>query len=89
MKILPVMPILLPMAVAILSVLLRGDEKRAHRLAMAGAVVHLRGGIAGRTRLAVEFAVPWSGDVRTIGRPSVRFTASRQASSFTGISPWS
>ena len=41
MKILPVMPILLPMAVAILSVLLRGDEKRAHMLAMAGAVVHL------------------------------------------------
>jgi multicomponent Na+:H+ antiporter subunit D len=46
MKILPVLPILLPMLIAILSVLLRVDERRAHGVALGGAVVHLGAGIA-------------------------------------------
>ena len=38
---------------------------------------------------AMSKAVPWSGDVLIIGRPSVTLTASLQASSLIGISPWS
>jgi len=41
MNLLPVLPILLPMAAAICSVPLREDERRAHALASAGAVLHL------------------------------------------------
>ena len=33
--------------------------------------------------------VPWSGDVRMIGRPSVTFTPVSKATSLKGISPWS
>ena len=38
---------------------------------------------------AMSKAVPWSTDVRMIGNPSVTFTESPKASSFTGTSPWS
>ncbi len=38
---------------------------------------------------AMSNAVPWSGLVRMIGRPSVQFTALSQPSSLTGINPWS
>jgi multicomponent Na+:H+ antiporter subunit D len=41
MNILPVLPILLPMAAAVSSVLTRGNDRRAHALATAGATVHL------------------------------------------------
>ena len=41
MKILPILPILLPMATAVLSVLFRVDERRAHGVALGGAVLHL------------------------------------------------
>ena len=45
MKILPILPILLPMATAVLSVLFRVDERRAHGVALGGAVLHLVAGI--------------------------------------------
>ncbi len=40
-------------------------------------------------RPAMSKAVPWSTDVRMMGSPSVTLTALPNASSFTGISPWS
>ena len=45
MKILPILPILLPMATAVLSVLFRVDERRVHGVALGGAVLHLVAGI--------------------------------------------
>ena len=36
---------------------------------------------------AISKAVPWSGEVRTIGRPSVMFTPPWKSSVLTGISP--
>lgn len=41
MKILPALPILLPMAVAILAVFFRDDQRRAHGIALIGAAAHL------------------------------------------------
>ena len=41
MNSLPVLPILLPMATAILSILTRGNGQRAHALATVGAAAHL------------------------------------------------
>src|SRR5690606_13053570 len=38
---------------------------------------------------AMSSAVPWSGEVRTNGRPSVTLTVSAKASALTAISPWS
>ena len=38
---------------------------------------------------AMSKAVPWSGEVRMKGRPSVTLTASSKASVFAGISAWS
>ena len=38
---------------------------------------------------AMSKAVPWSGEVRTIGRPSVTLTPSSKCSVFSGISAWS
>ena len=38
---------------------------------------------------AMSKAVPWSTDVRMIGRPSVTLTDEPKASSLTGIRPWS
>ena len=38
---------------------------------------------------AMSNAVPWSGAVRTIGRPSVMLTPSSKCSAFNGISAWS
>ena len=38
---------------------------------------------------AMSNAVPWSGLVRTIGSPTVTFTALSHPRSFTGIRPWS
>ena len=36
---------------------------------------------------AMSKAVPWSGEVLMIGKPSVTFTAESNASAFNGISP--
>ena len=38
---------------------------------------------------AMSNAVPWSGEVRTKGRPSVTLTVSSKASALAGISAWS
>src|SRR5262249_2123195 len=38
---------------------------------------------------AMSKPAPWSGDVRTIGRPSVTFTASQKCSVLIGMRPWS
>src|SRR5262249_1680532 len=38
---------------------------------------------------AMSKAVPWSGLVRGMGRPTVMFTARSRSSSFSGIRPWS
>ena len=38
---------------------------------------------------ARENAVPWSGEVRMNGSPSVVLTASSKAISLVGINPWS
>ena len=42
-----------------------------------------------RLRPAMSNAVPWAGEVRMIGRPSVTLTACSKSSSLTGIMPWS
>jgi multicomponent Na+:H+ antiporter subunit D len=63
MKFLPVLPILLPMGVAILCVLFRMDERRAHGIALAGAVVHLATGIVlMATVMRQEVIAVWIGD---------------------------
>ena len=41
MKILPILPIVLPMLTAVLSALLKADNRRAHGIALGGAVLHL------------------------------------------------
>jgi multicomponent Na+:H+ antiporter subunit D len=46
MRILPALPILLPMAVAILAVFFRSDPRRAHGVALAGAAAHLAAALA-------------------------------------------
>ena len=38
---------------------------------------------------AISKAVPWSGLVRMIGRPSVTFTALSKSRSLSGMRPWS
>ena len=38
---------------------------------------------------AMSKAVPWSGDVRAKGRPSVALTPVAKASSLKAMSPWS
>ncbi len=38
---------------------------------------------------AMSNAVPWSGEVRTIGRPSVTLTPLAMSSVLSGISAWS
>ena len=38
---------------------------------------------------AMPNAVPWSGEVRTIGNPSVTFTPPAMSSVLSGISAWS
>ena len=38
---------------------------------------------------AMSKAVPWSTEVRTIGRPSAMFTPPSKSSNFDGMWPWS
>ena len=63
------------------------EAHRVSRSASLSAAIRLAG-------LATPFpamsnAVPWSGEVRTNGRPSVTLTPSSKASVLTGIRPWS
>ena len=67
-------------------------EANAHagppiRSAIRSAAIRLVG--SARFCPAMSKAVPWSGEVRTIGRPSVMFTPLAMSSVFSGISAWS
>src|SRR5690606_23313410 len=57
------------------------------RMAIRIAATRLRG--SALPLPAMSKAVPWSGLVRTNGRPIVTFTPSSRPRYFTGISPWS
>jgi hypothetical protein len=59
----------------------------AIRAASRNAAIRLDG--LARPVPAMSNAVPWSGDVRMNGRPSVTLTASSNARVFAGISAWS
>src|SRR5664280_2551624 len=59
----------------------------ASRAASAKAATRLDG--SARPLPAISKAVPWSGEVRTNGRPSVTLTARSKASVLIGISAWS
>ena len=79
--------------------LVRGDDFAKRRQTVGGEAHALsraaRSSAATRLvqsaspRPAMSKAVPWSGEVRTKGRPSVTFTPSSKASVLAGIRPWS
>ena len=62
---------------------LRAASRAARRI----AAIRLAG--SARPLPAMSKAVPWSGEVRTNGRPSVTLTAWSKASVLIGISAWS
>ena len=63
MKILPALPILLPMATALVLSLLRDSQQRSHGVALGGAVMHLALSIILLTTvLKYEVAVLWVGN---------------------------
>ena len=62
-------------------------RSRPSRAASRSAAIRLDG--SARPVPAMSKAVPWSGEVRTNGRPSVTLTASSKASVLIGISAWS
>jgi multicomponent Na+:H+ antiporter subunit D len=63
MKILPALPILLPMAVALALSLLRGHQRRSHGIALGGAVLHMAvATLLLATVLKHEVVVLWVGD---------------------------
>jgi multicomponent Na+:H+ antiporter subunit D len=63
MKILPALPILLPMVAALLLSLLRSDQRRSHGLALGGAFLHLAAAVVLlSTVLKHEVAVLWVGN---------------------------
>ena len=55
----------------------------------AMAIAAFRLAASARPLPAMSKAVPWSGLVRTKGRPSVTFTPCSTPRYFTGIRPWS
>src|SRR6266567_6727392 len=59
----------------------------ASRAARRNAAMRLDG--SARPVPAMSKAVPWSGEVRTNGRPSVTFTASAKARVLIGMRAWS
>ena len=65
----------------------RGEGHRVNRSASLTAAMRLAG--LARPFPAISKAVPWSGEVRTNGRPSVTLTPSSKASVLTGMRPWS
>ena len=73
--------------IPIVRALPRQLRARARCAASSTAAIMLDG--SAMFRPAMSNAVPWSTDVRMIGRPSVTLTDSPNARSFTGISPWS
>ena len=64
-----------------------GEAHRVNRSASLIAAMRLAG--LARPFPAMSKAVPWSGEVRTNGRPSVTLTPSSKASVLTGMRPWS
>src|SRR6202030_4373190 len=64
-----------------------GLSALASRAASRSAATRLVG--SARPVPAISKAVPWSGEVRTKGRPSVTLTAWSKASVLIGISAWS
>src|SRR5262249_55316387 len=64
-----------------------GGLAAARRAASRSAATRLDG--FARPLPAMSNAVPWSGDVRTNGKPSVTFTAWSNASVLIGTSAWS
>ena len=65
----------------------RGEDHRVNRSASFTAAMRLAG--LARPFPAISKAVPWSGEVRTNGRPSVTLTPSSKASVLTGMRAWS
>ena len=65
----------------------RPERAAARRRAMRSAAFRLDA--SARPLPAMSKAVPWSGLVRTKGRPSVTLTPCSTPRYFTGISPWS
>ena len=63
MKILPTLPILLPLATALVLSLLRGGRRRSHSVALGGALLHLAlASLLLKTVLKYEMAVLWVGN---------------------------
>ena len=66
-----------------------GASARSAALSAAIRIAAAIGRGSARSWPAMSNAVPWSGAVRTIGRPSVTLTASSKWSALIGISAWS
>ena len=68
---------------------MRPCSLRRRAMAAASSIAAIR--LSGRATPwpAMPSAVPWSGEVRTKGSPSVTFTASSKCSVLTGTSAWS
>src|SRR5690606_2961021 len=68
-----------------------GVHGRARCSAIAHASLSAARKLSSRARPepAMSKPVPWSGEVRMIGRPSVTFTASQKCSVLIGMRPWS
>ncbi len=64
-----------------------GEAHWVNRSASFSAAMRLAG--LAKPRPAMSNAVPWSGEVRTNGRPRVTLTPSSKASVLTGMRPWS
>ena len=64
-----------------------GEAHGVRRAASRSASIRLAG--LASPLPAMSNAVPWSGDVRTNGRPSVTLTPVSNARVFAGIRPWS
>ena len=65
----------------------RGEAHGARRAASRNASIRLVG--LASPLPAMSNAVPWSGEVRTNGRPSVTLTPVSKASVLAGMRPWS
>src|SRR4029079_6077873 len=67
----------------------QGVSLRNSALVAAIRIAAAIGRGSARSCPAISNAVPWSGAVRTIGRPRVTLTASWKCSALIGISAWS
>src|SRR6185369_1718997 len=64
-------------------------HSRVRAIWSASRTAAIRLSARARPRPAMSKAVPWSGEVLTMGRPRVTFTPPQKSSIFTGISAWS